>query len=191
MRAVTAHPRTTSLPVNMTTKHPLRLAIDIGGTFTDTVLMDGAATVIATAKTATTPADPSEGALAGRAHRARHRGRGLVRHRGLHPRHDAGHQRADRAAGRQGRDDHDPGFRDILEIGYERRYDQYAIDLQKPDLIVPRDRAFTIGGRIDATGRERAPFDETGVPALAASCDASRDRGRRDLPSARLRQPRP
>jgi N-methylhydantoinase A len=49
----------------MTTKHPLRLAIDIGGTFTDTVLMDGAATVIATAKTATTPADPSEGALAG------------------------------------------------------------------------------------------------------------------------------
>jgi N-acetylglucosamine kinase-like BadF-type ATPase len=65
MRAVTAHPRTTSLPVNMTTKHPLRLAIDIGGTFTDTVLMDGAATVIATAKTATTPADPSEGALAG------------------------------------------------------------------------------------------------------------------------------
>jgi N-methylhydantoinase A/oxoprolinase/acetone carboxylase beta subunit len=45
--------------------HPLRLAIDIGGTFTDTVLMDGASTVIATAKTATTPANPSEGALAG------------------------------------------------------------------------------------------------------------------------------
>jgi N-methylhydantoinase A len=39
--------------------------------------------------------------------------------------------------------------------------------LQKPDLIVPRDRAFTIGGRIDATGMERAPFDDTGVPALA------------------------
>jgi predicted NBD/HSP70 family sugar kinase len=46
----------------MTTKHPLRLAIDIGGTFTDAVLMDAAATVIATAKTATTPTDPSEGA---------------------------------------------------------------------------------------------------------------------------------
>ena len=30
------------------------------------------------------------------------------------------------------------GFRDILEIGYERRYDQYDIDLVKPDLIVPR-----------------------------------------------------
>jgi hypothetical protein len=65
-RAPHAPSRTFPAPgPNMTTTHPLRLAIDIGGTFTDTVLMDGAATVIATAKTATTPADPSEGALAG------------------------------------------------------------------------------------------------------------------------------
>jgi N-methylhydantoinase A len=167
MRAVTAHPRTTSLPVIMTTKHPLRLAIDIGGTFTDTVLMDGAATVIATAKTATTPADPSEGALegarialdiagadwsdiAGFIHGTTLATNALIERRGA------------RVATITTR-----GFRDILEIGYERRYDQYAIDLQKPDLIVPRDRAFTIGGRIDATGMERAPFDDTGVPALA------------------------
>jgi N-methylhydantoinase A len=66
------------------------------------------------------------------------------------------------------------GFRDILGIGYERRYDQYAIDLEKPDLIVPRDRAFTIGGRIDAQGRERTPFDEAAVPALAEALQSAR-----------------
>jgi hypothetical protein len=32
------------------------------------------------------------------------------------------------------------GFRDILENGYERRYDQYDIKLGQPVRIVPRDR---------------------------------------------------
>jgi N-methylhydantoinase A len=45
--------------------------------------------------------------------------------------------------------------------------------LQKPDLIVPRDRAFTIGGRIDARGRERIAFDEDAVPSLAAQLQAA------------------
>ena len=43
----------------------LRLAIDIGGTFTDTVLAGADGTILSTAKTATTPDDPSQGALAG------------------------------------------------------------------------------------------------------------------------------
>jgi N-methylhydantoinase A len=158
----------------MTTSHPLRLAIDIGGTFTDTVLMDAAATVIATAKTATTPEDPSEGALAGARialdiagadwadivgfiHGTTLATNALIERRGA------------RVATITTR-----GFRDILEIGYERRYDQYAIDLQKPDLIVSRDRAFTIGGRIDAGGGERAPFDETSVPALVEALRTAR-----------------
>jgi N-methylhydantoinase A len=174
----------------MTPTHPLRLAIDIGGTFTDTVLMDGAATVIATAKTATTPADPSEGALAGARIALDTRVR-LVRHRGLHPRHDAGHQRADRAAGREVATITTHGFRDILEIGYERRYDQYAIDLQKPDLIVPRDRAFTIGGRIDATGAGADSLSTTRSARPRRAAAGGGDRSRRHLPSARLRQPRP
>ena len=43
----------------------LRLAVDIGGTFTDTVLIDAQDTVLATAKTPTTPANPTRGALEG------------------------------------------------------------------------------------------------------------------------------
>jgi hypothetical protein len=82
------------------------------------------------------------------------------------------------------------GFRDILEIAYERRYSQYDLDIDKPDLIVParpllhgsrayrRDRA-----RARAAGRDRA-----GPPARGAR--RQRRRSARDLPVAQLRQPR-
>lgn len=43
----------------------LRIAVDIGGTFTDAVLVDSDNTVLATAKTLTTPNNPTDGALAG------------------------------------------------------------------------------------------------------------------------------
>ena len=43
----------------------IRAAIDIGGTFTDTVLMRGNDEVLATAKTLTTHGDPATGALQG------------------------------------------------------------------------------------------------------------------------------
>ncbi|WP_224380133.1 hydantoinase/oxoprolinase N-terminal domain-containing protein [Roseovarius carneus] len=59
------------------------------------------------------------------------------------------------------------GFRDILEIAYERRYSQYAINIEKPDLIVPRKHALTIGGRMNAQGGEIAPLDEASAVALA------------------------
>ena len=45
------------------------------------------------------------------------------------------------------------GFRDVLEIAYERRYDQYDLYLEKQDMIVPRDRVKTVRERIDAGGR--------------------------------------
>ena len=45
----------------------LRLANDIGGTFTDTVLMDAKGQIHATAKTPTTPDAPALGALEGAA----------------------------------------------------------------------------------------------------------------------------
>ena len=46
----------------------LRLAIDIGGTFTDTVLADAKDNILASTKTPTTPTDPTEGALDGIRH---------------------------------------------------------------------------------------------------------------------------
>jgi N-methylhydantoinase A len=157
----------------MPPSHPLRLAIDIGGTFTDTVLMDGAGTVIATAKTATTPADPSQGALDGARIALDTAGANWSDIAGfIHGTTLATNALIERRGARVATITTE-GFRDILEIGYERRYDQYAIDLQKPDLIVPRDRAFTIGGRMDAQGNERTPFDAAAVPTLVAQLEGA------------------
>ena len=48
-----------------TASHRYRLGFDIGGTFTDFVLLDAATGGITLHKCLTTPQDPAEGALAG------------------------------------------------------------------------------------------------------------------------------
>lgn len=146
-----------------------RIAIDIGGTFTDTVLVDGAGHSLATTKTPTTPENPTLGALEG--------ARRVLEEAGAHWHQIGGFIHGTTLAtnalierrGAKVATVTTEGFRDILEIAYERRYSQYDIDLVKPDLIVPRARAFTIGGRMDARGRELEPLDEAGVAALAVA----------------------
>jgi len=151
----------------MPSPRALRLAIDIGGTFTDTVLMDGTE-VVATAKTATTPADPSQSALTGAELVLAEAGADFGDVTGMvHGTTLATNALIERR-GAAVATVTTQGFRDILEIGYERRYSQYAIDLEKPDLLVPRVRAFTIGGRLNAQGRELDPLDHGAVAQLAA-----------------------
>jgi len=58
------------------------------------------------------------------------------------------------------------GFKDILDIANERRYDQYDINLEKPDLLVPRDCAFTISERTSVSGEVLIELAESEVPAL-------------------------
>ena len=157
-------------------QHPdLRLAIDIGGTFTDSVLVDRQSRILATAKTPTTPQDPSLGALDG----AR-RVLGAVQADWsdvasfIHGTTLATNALIERRGACVATITND-GFRDILEIAYERRYNQYDINLAKPDLIVPRSRAFTISGRMTAQGHEIEPLDETALPRLLeqlAGCGA-------------------
>ena len=91
----------------MTQADRLRLAIDIGGTFTDTVLMDGGTRVLATTKTPTTHQAPAEAALAGaEAVLAQADARyGPGRH--LCPWHNAGDERPDRTARGQCGDDYE------------------------------------------------------------------------------------
>ena len=91
-----------------------RVGIDIGGTFTDMLLVgaDGTAVI---GKTLTTPDDPSlavENALRPRWRTAR--SKPGARH--LDPWHDAGDQRADRAQGRAAALLTTSGFRDAVEI---------------------------------------------------------------------------
>lgn len=55
------------------------------------------------------------------------------------------------------------GFRDILEIGTESRFDQYDIQISKPKPLVSRELRLGVGERIDAAGRELLPLDEADV----------------------------
>ncbi len=58
------------------------------------------------------------------------------------------------------------GFRDVLDIGTESRYDQYDLAIDKPKPLAPRALRFTVPERIDAQGAVRLPLDEAAVRAL-------------------------
>ncbi|WP_298938316.1 hydantoinase/oxoprolinase family protein [uncultured Ruegeria sp.] len=151
----------------------LRLAVDIGGTFTDTVLIDAQGKILATAKTPTTPENPTFGAIDGVERVLAEANSTLSQIEGfIHGTTLATNALIERR-GAVVATITTAGFRDILEIAYERRYTQYDINLVKPDLIVPRSRAFTIAGRMTASGDEVQAFDEGAVAALANDLAAS------------------
>jgi N-methylhydantoinase A len=150
----------------------LRIAVDIGGTFTDTVLMDADRRVVATSKTLTTHANPAEGALAGVRLAISEVGIALADIEGfIHGTTLATNALIERR-GATVSTITTGGFRDILEIAYERRYNQYDINIDKPDLIVPRPRSFTIAERCDVTGEIVEPLDESAVDQLVGNLEA-------------------
>ncbi len=155
----------------MTKLNPLRLAVDIGGTFTDTVLAESGGEVIATTKTATT-SNPAQGALEGVRHVLVESGRGIAEVGGfIHGTTLATNALIERR-GAEVASITTEGFRDILEIAYERRYSQYDINLEKPDLIVPRSRCFTVPERMSARGEVIRGLEESAVDGLVAQLDA-------------------
>ena len=58
------------------------------------------------------------------------------------------------------------GFRDVLAIGDESRFDQYDIFIDKPKPLVPRDCRFTVKERVNANGQVVLALDESSVHAL-------------------------
>lgn len=65
------------------------------------------------------------------------------------------------------------GFRDLVEIGQEDRFAQYDVFLQKPRPLVERQWRFTVEERIDAQGTIRIPLNESQVVALASELRAN------------------
>ncbi|HET7429722.1 MAG TPA: hydantoinase/oxoprolinase family protein [Gaiellales bacterium] len=59
------------------------------------------------------------------------------------------------------------GFRDVLAIGTQMRRNVYDLWTPEPEPIVPRALCVGVRGRIDAQGREIAPLDEDAVAAAA------------------------
>ncbi|MDC0659948.1 hydantoinase/oxoprolinase family protein [Leisingera sp. SS27] len=157
----------------MTASQALRLAIDIGGTFTDTVLVAGEDTILASTKTLTTRRSPADGAMEGAARVMAQAGRSLSEVTGfIHGTTLATNALIERRGARVATVTTE-GFRDILEIAYERRYSQYDINLEKPDLLVPRERSLTIRERMSAEGSVLIAMEDSAIEALIAELDAS------------------
>jgi N-methylhydantoinase A len=58
------------------------------------------------------------------------------------------------------------GFRDVIEMRTESRFEQYDLNLNLPDPLLPRQMRFTVTGRVDANGRVLVDMDRTEVEAV-------------------------
>ena len=137
------------------------LAVDIGGTFTDIVVESGAQRW--TRKVLTTPQAPEQAVIAGTLE--------LLAEIGVAPAEIDLFIHGTTLATNAIIERKGPvtaliateGFRDVLEIAYESRYDQYDIFIDKPVALVPRVRRFTVPERIDAAGAVLHPLDEAAL----------------------------
>ena len=68
------------------------------------------------------------------------------------------------------------GFRDIVETGYESRYDQYDLYLDQRPPLIPRRRRFGVPERISAAGKVLRALDEDAVRALVPALERQRVR---------------
>jgi N-methylhydantoinase A len=60
------------------------------------------------------------------------------------------------------------GFRDVIEMRTEGRFEQYDLNLSLPPPLISREHRYVVNGRIAASGRELIALDEAALRALAA-----------------------
>ncbi|MGE0221041.1 hydantoinase/oxoprolinase family protein [Mycolicibacterium sp.] len=143
-----------------------RIGVDIGGTFTDMVVMDGTG-IVAVGKVLTTPDEPARGveqvitetlaeagidprSVTSFVHGTTLITNALIERRGV------------RTALLT-----TAGFRDVLELRREHRYDLHDLMLELPEPLVPRWLRFDVPERIFADGSVHIPLDEAYVERLA------------------------
>jgi N-methylhydantoinase A len=66
------------------------------------------------------------------------------------------------------------GFRDVLEMGYEKRYEHYDLNLELPPPLVPRELRFAVEERITAQGQIRTPLNEDFLSGIALKLKAEK-----------------
>jgi len=59
------------------------------------------------------------------------------------------------------------GFRDVIEMRTESRFEQYDLNLVLPEPLLPRNRRYTVRERLAADGEVLAPLDPREVEAMA------------------------
>ncbi len=151
----------------------LRLGCDVGGTFTDFVLHDAATGAIETLKLPTDPAAPDRAVLEGLRRLAADRP-GLIA--GLEALIHGTTLVINAIIERKGADAAlmtTEGFRDVLELRREIRYDIYDVRQRFPAPLIPRPRRAEARERVLADGTVRTPLDEDHARAVLAELKAA------------------
>ena len=150
-----------------------RIGVDSGGTFTDVCLFDDASGRVDVWKVPSTPDDPSRGIAQGVeegvgrvgaapadigyfGHGTTVATNALIQHRGV----PTGLITTD-------------GFRDLLEIGRQKRPELYDLQADKPDVLVSRDRRLDVPERVHHDGTVETPLDEEAMRRAARQLRAS------------------
>ena len=156
----------------MTPSPTVRLGVDIGGTFTDVALEMGERRF--TAKILTTAQAPEDGVLAAL--------RSVTARAGVEPGQVdlivhgttlATNALIERKGARTALLTTE-GFRDVLEIRHENRFEQYDLNMDLPPPLVPRRLRLPIRERIDAHGEVLLPLDDASVARAIEALAASR-----------------
>lgn len=151
----------------------LRVASDVGGTFTDSIAYNEATATITVAKVPTTPQNRALGTVEGLRRALDQQGKtgrdvDYVGH-GMTTTTNAVIQRK----GARTAFITNEGFKDLLLIGRQDRPSLFDISQVRTPPLVPRDLCFTVRGRLDATGHEVTPLDEHGLRGLVAAIKAA------------------
>ncbi|MEZ4832536.1 MAG: hydantoinase/oxoprolinase family protein [Caldilineaceae bacterium] len=142
-----------------------RLGLDIGGTFTDFVLTDSASGEIYRYKHLTSYPDPADGVIDGlRALLADQQIDGAQIDEIVHSTTLVTNAIIDRRGARAGLLT-SAGFRHVLDLGKEQRYDAYDLFITYPDPLIPDDLRREIPERTLADGDVLTPVDEDAVLA--------------------------
>lgn len=141
-----------------------RLAVDIGGTFTDLVLSVGDATT--SSKLLTTPDAPARAVIEG--------ARAILAEAGvaassldlvIHGTTLATNALIERKGARTALIT-TRGFRDSIEIAYEHRFQQYDLYMDRPAPLVSREWRLEVSERLAADGTVLLPLDESDIAGL-------------------------
>ena len=145
-----------------------RVSVDVGGTFTDLVALDEKTGELVNIKVPSTPKKPADGVIQafrrflkdvqpGKvsvvAHATTIAVNALLGQLGL---------KIPKVASVSTK-----GFRDVLEIGRQRRHELYNLFVQKPQTLIPRQLRYEVNERLSAEGEVLEPLNKSEVHALA------------------------
>jgi len=152
-------------------KTQTRLGVDIGGTFTDVVLEhDGA---LFSTKVLTTYAAPEDAIIDGMLQVCGKAGVATTSiSQIIHGTTLATNALIERRGAKTALIT-TKGFRDVIEMRTESRFEQYDLNLTLPEPLLPRNRRYAVAERMDARGNPLITIDRAEVEALAEELRAA------------------